>query len=206
MSQNHEKRFTAYKQLGYFPNSILDIGAYEGEWTKMIRKIYPQAVNTMVEANKDKKEILEKVGNTYIAVLGPREGQEINYFKCKNGVPTGNGIYKENTEYTFEPEKRICTTLDTLFDEGDRFDLIKMDVQGAELDILKGGMRTIKKAECLLLEMQMKEYNIGAPMAQDVIIYLADHGFEFIDIFDLMYSNNQLIQIDGFFRNKNYEA
>lgn len=206
MTQNHKKRFTAYKQLGYFPNSILDIGAYEGVWTNMIRDIYPTAINTMIEANKDKKEILEKVGNTHIAVLGPQEGKEVDYFKCKDGVPTGNGIYKENTEYTFKPEKRICTTLDTLFDENDRFDLIKMDVQGAELDILKGGLRTIKKAECLLLEMQMKEYNIGAPMAQDVIIYLADRGFEFIDIFDLMYSNNQLIQIDGFFRNKNYES
>jgi len=206
VSQNHKNRFTAYKKLGYFPNSVLDIGAYEGTWTSMIREIYPTATNTMIEANKEKKEILEKLGNTHIVVLGETEGKEIDYFKCKNGIPTGNGIYKENTEYKFEPEKRICTTLDMLFDEQDRFDLIKMDVQGAELDIIKGGLRTIRKAECLLLELQMKEYNIGAPMAQDVICYLAQRGFEFIDIFDLMYVDNQLIQIDAFFRNKSYDA
>lgn len=203
---NHLKRFQAYRKLGFFPNSILDIGAYEGHWTKMIRQIYPTATNTMIEANKDKKEILEKIGNTYIAVLGEQEGKEIDYFRCKDGVPTGNGIYQENTQFKFEPEKRICTTLDTLFDEHDRFDLIKMDVQGAELDIIKGGLRTIKKSESLLLELQMTEYNLGAPMAQDVICYLADRGFEFIDIFDLMYLNNRLIQIDALFRNKNYES
>lgn len=206
LMDNHRKRFEAYRKLGFFPNSILDIGAYEGHWTKMIRKIYPTAMTTMIEANKDKKEILENIGNTYIAVLGEQEGKEIDYFRCKNGVPTGNGVYKENTPYTFEPEKRICTTLDTLFDEHDRFDLIKMDVQGAELDIIKGGLRTIKKAEALLLELQMSEYNIGAPMAQDVICYLAGRGFEFIDVFDLMYADTKLIQIDALFRNKNYES
>ena len=58
---NHQKRFQAYRKLGFFPNSILDIGAYEGHWTKMIRQIYPTATNTMIEANKDKKEILEKM-------------------------------------------------------------------------------------------------------------------------------------------------
>ena len=203
---NHQKRFQAYRKLGFFPNSILDIGAYEGHWTKMIRQIYPTATNTMIEANKDKKEILEKIGNTYIAVLGEQEGKEIDYFRCKDGVPTGNGIYQENTQFKFEPERRICTTLDTLFDEHDRFDLIKMDVQGAELDIIKGGLRTIRKSEALLLELQMTEYNLGAPMAQDVICYLADRGFEFIDIFDLMYLDNRLIQIDALFRNKNYES
>lgn len=203
---NHAKRFQAYRKLGFFPNSILDIGAYEGHWTKMIRQIYPTATNTMIEANKDKKEILEKIGNTYIAVLGEQEGKEIDYFRCKDGVPTGNGIYQENTQFKFEPEKRICTTLDTLFDEHDRFDLIKMDVQGAELDIIKGGLRTIRKSEALLLELQMTEYNLGAPMAQDVICYLADRGFEFIDIFDLMYLDNRLIQIDALFRNKKYES
>ena len=203
---NHQKRFQAYRKLGFFPNSILDIGAYEGHWTKMIRQIYPTATNTMIEANKDKKEILEKIGNTYIAVLGEQEGKEIDYFRCKDGVPTGNGIYQENTQFKFEPEKRICTTLDTLFNEHDRFDLIKMDVQGAELDIIKGGLRTIRKSEALLLELQMTEYNLGAPMAQDVICYLADRDFEFIDIFDLMYLDNRLIQIDALFRNKKYES
>lgn len=79
-----------------------------------------------------------------------------------------------------------------------------MDVQGAELDIIKGGLPIIKNSKYLLLEMQLLMFNKGAPRIEEVISYLHSIGFKFIDIFDFIYEGSQdLIQIDGLFINGN---
>lgn len=200
LMDNHKNRLSYYKKLGFNPQNILDIGAYEGAWTKMIKNIFTSANVTMIEGNQEKKETLEKIGETIIAVLSKTDDDQILYYKCKNGIPTGNGIYKENTSFKFEPEVRFSRKLDSVVTKD--YDLIKMDVQGAELNIIKGGTETIKKAKYLLLEMQTAEYNIGAPMASDVVSYLNQHNFTLCDVFDLMYDQTgQLIQLDALFRN-----
>ena len=57
-------------------------------------------------------------------------------------------------------------------------DLIKIDVQGSELDILKGATKVLKQCDNIILEMQYVDYNKGAPKAQEVIEYLKSIGFE----------------------------
>ena len=58
----------------------------------------------------------------------------------------GNGIYKENTNVPFTPLRRKIYTLDTLLKD-QTFDLIKMDVQGAELDIIQSSPGFIHNAK-----------------------------------------------------------
>ena len=78
-----------------------------------------------------------------------------------------------------------------------------MDVQGSELNIIKGALPIIKNTKYLLLELQTYPYNKGAPQIEEVVSYLHSLGFGFVDLFDLMYSNNHLIQVDGLFINRN---
>jgi len=198
----HEKRFNHYKNININFKSVLDIGAYEGQWSRLFTSIYPDANILMIEANKEKEKILKEIGNYRIALLGEKDNETVDYYKCLNGVPTGNGIYPENTEYEFKPEKRRTITLPTLLGSEKGFDLIKMDVQGSELNIIKGALPIIKKTKYLLLELQTYPYNKGAPQIEEVISYLHGLNFGFIDLFDLMYSNNHLIQVDGLFINK----
>jgi len=80
-----------------------------------------------------------------------------------------------------------------------------MDVQGSELDIIKGGLDIIKKTKFLLLELQIFEYNKDAPMLSEVLTFLKKINFDLVDIFDLLYSSTgSLIQIDGFFVNRDF--
>jgi len=65
-------------------------------------------------------------------------------------------------------------------------DLIKMDVQGAELDVLKGAQETIKTAKHIILELQIVEYNKGAPLKDTVIAYMDSIGYDCLGLF----SNN----------------
>jgi FkbM family methyltransferase len=159
----------------------------------------------MLEANTYKESFLKDIGQYKIAVLGKEDNKEVDYYKCLDGIPTGNGIYEELTGFKFEPEKRTSTTLTTLLGSNNGYDLIKMDVQGAEKDIIEGGLPIIKNTKFLLLEMQTVQYNKGAPRLSEMIHYLHSIDFEFVDIFDLKYDRDCLIQMDALFINRNIE-
>ena len=203
--ENQRKRLEYLKKIGIKFKKVLDIGAYEGEWTKMFKSFYPEADVLMLEANTDKESFLKDVGQYKIAVLGKEDNKKVDYYKCLDGIPTGNGIYEELTKFKFKPEKRTSTTLTTLLGSNDGYDLIKMDVQGAEKDIIEGSLPIIKNTKFLLLEMQTVQYNKGAPRLSEMIHYLHSIDFEFVDIFDLKYDRDCLIQMDALFINRNIE-
>ena len=82
------------------------------------------------------------------------------------------------------------------------YDLVKIDVQGAELDVLKGAKRTVQQAEVLQLELSTTEYNSGAPLAMEVMQAVHQLGFRFYEVVELHHSNGVLIQIDILFIHK----
>lgn len=78
-----------------------------------------------------------------------------------------------------------------------------MDVQGSELDIIKGALPIIKDTRFLILELGILEYNQGAPLIGEVIEELNKLGFVMMDILDFNHSDDTyLIQIDALFANK----
>ena len=106
--------------------------------------------------------------------------------------PGGNSCYRENVEinpsaniYFNESHKRIknAWTLDTIVKRKcfPKPDLMKLDVQGAELDVLKGAEYVLRHCENLILELQRVEYNKGAPLKDEVIAYLASIGFQLMN-------------------------
>jgi FkbM family methyltransferase len=200
---SHQKRLAYLKAAGADLRRVLDLGAYEGNWTRLLRSIYPSAQVIMVDANTEKEPTLRRLGDCRIAVLADTDGREVEYFKCQNGdAGSGNGIYRENTAYRFAPEKRKTVTLATLLGSDDGFDLIKMDVQGAELYVIRGGLRIVRNSRYLILELQTHDYNLGAPHFEEVVAFLHAEGFAVVDIIDLMYAGDKLIQVDVLFRNK----
>ena len=199
-------RFNYYKSLGIHFNKVLDIGAYLGTWKDMFQKVFPRADILMIEANKEKEKFLKKKGKYFIAVLGAEDEKIVDYYRCENeDISSGNGIFKENTNYKFEPEKRKTIKLTTLLKDSSGFDLIKIDTQGSELSILQGSTEIIEKTKFLLLELSIVEYNFKAPKYLQVIKYLEENNFKLIDIFDLHYRNGSLIQMDGFFINNRFK-
>ena len=55
---NHKNRFNYYKNLGLSFVDVLDIGAFEGYWTKNFKEIFPNSNVLMIEANLDKEKII----------------------------------------------------------------------------------------------------------------------------------------------------
>ena len=90
-----------------------------------------------------------------------------------------------------------------MFEDEAVFQLIKIDTQGSELDILKGGENLASKASVIILEVAYTEYNIGAPTYEDVVEYMNEIGFEEKMSIGEHYDGDKIVQKDIVFLNKN---
>jgi len=203
------KALKTLKSFGFEPKNILDIGANKGKWTLEIKKkVFPKAEYTLIDAidYNEAKKVSSKNKNIYFKnILLDELERNVTWYEKKN---TGDSLYKENTGYFDDCKeiKRNTTTLDSVFEKGEFFELIKIDCQGAEIPILKGGKRLIEKASVIILEVPfMGEYNIGAPNFYEHINFMENIGYRVFDIVELHRVDNILIQIDIIFIKKGHD-
>jgi hypothetical protein len=81
--------------------------------------------------------------------------------------------------------------------------LLKVDVQGGELEVLKGATDCINNFEIIMLEVGLIEQYVGQPVFHEYIAYMADLGFVVFDIIHTGYADTGLLaQIDLVFVKK----
>jgi FkbM family methyltransferase len=201
------------KQKGYYPDTILDIGAHQGFWTICMKQIYNNSKYYLFEAN-DYDE-LNKFNNdnnvkVYNNIVLNDKIEEIDWY-CIKG--TGDSMFKEKTKHYINCDsiKRETIDLNThilknnLFQESKNI-LIKIDCQGAEISILKGASSILEKTDFILLEIPLfGQYNDGIPNFLEHIQYMNSIGFITYDILESHYINNFNMQLDVVFINKNHE-
>ena len=196
----------------YFePKSILDIGANVGQFYNEIKNIFPNSYYYLVEGSESCEVVLETFNVDYSICLLSDTEKEVDFYIRKNEPRcTGNSIYRENTSFYDDDqiivEKKQTKTLSNLLNN-QTFDLIKIDVQGSEIDIINGGLNIIKKAKGILMEVSLMEYNQNSPTKDFVYEYMDNLGFKPVELIGninhpLTY---ELIQQDILFLNKKYE-
>lgn len=185
------------------PQICLDIGAHVGHFTQEIIDSFPDCRCLMLEANPSCRSYLMKIGQPFeIVALSKQRGESLFYVENSNPIATGASLFRENTQF-YSPENshtlRVAlSTLDLLNPfPNSLIDLIKIDTQGSELDILKGGTQTLTRCRFLLLEVSLAPYNLEAPLMDEVLSWTAEHNFEICDILDYhRLVNNQIFQLD----------
>lgn len=190
-------------KLGLSPDLVIDAGAYNGDWTIMTRPIFPAARFLMIEAQPSKTERLKSLCSPTIdfvpALLGSRKQQGVTFFLAE----TGSSLYSENTAFARQVTQLDMTTLDDVLPANPGRILFKLDVQGAELDVLKGATRALATTDAVLMEISLVQYNAGAPQLAETVAAMADLGFLAIDISDLRRIGDVLAQVDIVFAPRN---
>jgi FkbM family methyltransferase len=172
------------------PKVIYDIGACVLHWTTLAKDVWPNAEYIAFEAAEDLEFLYKENNITYqLGVLSNEDNKPVNFY-LNIEHPGGNSYYRENTK-KFYPhadeiysdltaKKLTAMSLDTIVKQRNfpLPDLIKIDVQGAELDIIKGAKETIKSVKHIILELQEVDFNQGAPNAREVIDYMSSIGFD----------------------------
>lgn len=197
------------KRLGFNPVTIVDVGAYEGNWTLLIKNLFPDSKVLMIEAQPEKDAILQSVKLRFpqdviydIAVLGAEDGKEIVFFELE----TGSSVLEENSEVPRLAHKRKLATLETVLDQNGwkTVDFLKLDVQGYELEVLKGAERILPSIEVILLEVSFLQVNHGAPLLAEVVEFMQRHSFRAYEVCSFIRRplDNALWQSDILFVNE----
>jgi FkbM family methyltransferase len=80
-----------------------------------------------------------------------------------------------------------------------RSTFLKLDVQGSELDVLRGATDSLGKIGWAYVELSTEQFYEGQALASDVIAFLRDYGFQLIDIVAEVRREERLVQFDGLF-------
>ena len=196
------------KRKNFRPSSVIDIGAYEGYWALDMLEVFPSAKILMVEAQKNKASFLEKIKIAFpktdfsISLLSSEDGTEKLFCHNETASHISQGSFAE-----LESEVLVTQTLDSLLKEK-KFplpDFLKLDVQGHELEVLKGANESLSHAEVCLLEISIFDFGEGTPLLLEMVNYMDSKGFQAYDISQLMRRplDKLLFQVDMFFVKKN---
>ena len=166
----------------------------------------------MFEAFQDFSDALTKVKNDSnnndmvdfaIEVLSSEDEKEVLFWA--EGA-TGNSMFPQllgrggRGHSDIKPVTRTTKTLDTArstsFLKDERIDILKLDVQGAELSVLQGATGILKEVSFVQFEASVIEYNKGGSCYYQVDEYLRDHGFYLYDMGDLQ-RNKGLFRSNG---------
>jgi len=58
--------------------------------------------------------------------------------------------------------------------------LLKIDVQGSELEVLKGASRVLRECKQVLVECSFAEFYVGQALFHDVYTYLINRDFRMV--------------------------
>jgi FkbM family methyltransferase len=184
---DHVRIMNRLKNQGFNPKVIYDIGSAVLHWSKCAKCVWPDAKVFLFDA-WDKLEDFYKVRDYEynIGVLGNEDGKIVNFYQ-NDSHPWGNSYYKEIGTTGVFPESsarpKTMMKLDSVVKERGwpKPDLVKIDVQGAERDVIEGALETFKDTQYLIVEMQHGNYNEGAPKYDVTGPWLESIGWECIE-------------------------
>jgi FkbM family methyltransferase len=132
------------------PGAAIDVGAHAGEIMRLLRFVSPQVPIVAFEPLPDHYEKLVEAWNgvpgvrIFNAALSDRE--EVREFTHVVTNPAYSGFRERKYERSSEETATISVTtrvLDDVLGERERIAFVKIDVEGAELEVLRGAVRTL---------------------------------------------------------------
>ena len=205
------KRFTWLKQ--YNLNTIIDIGANEGQFANKILSIFPNIEVHCFEPLKDAYQELQRnfknQQNVHLYNCGLGESnseKEIfkNEYSPSSSLLPMLDLHKVNFDYAVDvvPERITIRKLDEVMeDKVKRPLLVKIDVQGYEMFVLKGGQSVIKQADVVIIETSFYPLYSGQPLFEDIYDYFKNAGYKYVGNIEqlLVPVDFKILQADAIF-------
>jgi FkbM family methyltransferase len=198
-----ESAFERIIHRGINVNTVIDIGASDGSWSKTALQYFPKAEYLLIEAlqqhEPDLKKFVKKYKNTRyeLVAAGDKEGEV--YFES-NTLYDGKALKEPATESAIRVP---VNTIDNLVKENalEAPFMIKLDTHGFEVPILEGAIQTLKNTDLLVIETYNFKITDESLRFHEMIAYMENKGFRCIDISEPLFRSrdDSFWQIDLFF-------
>ena len=193
------------------PQVIYDVGANVGTWTLLAKALYPDA---LVHAFEPLPMHIEKFQQMTKGLAGVRI-HEIGLGSCPTRTTMKVTDFSDASsllpltetgkqQWHLQQVAEIPVQIERLDDwvSSNNLpspDLIKMDVQGFELEVLRGAERCLTQAKWVLLEASFKSFYKGQCRFDQLVAFLASAGFQVSAFGQGMALGRPLIQADVLF-------
>ncbi|WP_173046439.1 FkbM family methyltransferase [Nitrospira sp. KM1] len=199
-------RLLAQAESALSPGTVIDVGAACGDFVETCSRVFPAASYVMVEPLVEYRRLLQEIErrhprSRYICAAATSHAGDIVINVHPDLV--GSSVLRETEQGTGVngvPRTVPAVTIDGLVQQTRARGpfLLKIDVQGAELDVLEGAARTLEETEYILCEVSLFKFFESGPEVLDVTTYMKRRGFVMYDLGGMQYRplDNALSQID----------
>lgn len=80
-----------------------------------------------------------------------------------------------------EKQKVPMARLDDIEFRREDYNFISIDVEGYEIEVFKGGLRTLESIDCINCEVSRQELRRGSPLVEEVDEFLSKFGFKRVE-------------------------
>lgn len=179
------------KRRGYQPAIIIDGGANIGDFTRVAYRYYPDAIFHLIEPQPACAEALTSLCSNsqfifHPVALGASGNTTVRLVVDPTGVTTGAHIEGSGggTASSVEvPLVKLDDIMEKASIDGAR-GLLKLDLQGFELEALKGAERSLQSLEVILCEVSFFAQAFE-PSIEEIITFLTEREFQLHDIASL---------------------
>lgn len=199
---------------------VYDVGANLGEMASFFAR-FP-SVSRVYCFEPVKKVFLDLVKRSknyekikcFQIALGDKSGSErmyVNEFSPSSSILPLGPIHIEEfpvTKDAHEEEIRMMT-LEEIVHEYSLFppDFIKIDVQGFEDRVIRGGKDIVKKARFCMLELSLVSLYEESVLITDINSLMRSIGFHLVGIVGkIVGKSGEILQVDGLYRNDRIES
>ena len=192
--------------------TLIDVGSNKGQFGLIAKKYYPNVIIHSFEPQEDQLNIQKKVlGNEninyYNFALGNSETTSKIYITARKD---SSSLLKQsensNEKYLVKETKNIklqkLNNL-TFLKNIKRPCVLKLDVQGYELETLKGGDQILNIIDYIIVEVSFLKIYESQVFAQELVDFLNSRSFEISEKCNLSKIDGQLFQEDVLFIKNN---
>ncbi len=199
---------------------VFDIGGGQGTTLKLFAAELPHARIELFEPISSNFEIIQgQFGqNAMIKLhqlaLGCEEGEAVIHVADRvtssslldlNPNAHAEGSYLAGALKPAREEKIQVKRVEAFLDKHSKIDLMKLDVQGFELNVLKGAGEALKKVKYIILEVSNHDGYSGAPLYHEIDAWMREHGFELADLFPGIKESGFLKEWDCIYLNSKWK-